>query len=300
LILYIWYNDNKEFSAMIVITGATGQLGGAIVRALVELAPGQTLVASARDPEKAHQLRALGVEVRRGDFSAPETLGAAFAGATQVLLVSSNAAAYGGDPLAQHRAAIGAAKAAGAQRVLYTSHAAASATSLFPPMLTHAATEAMLAESGLAWTSLRNGFYAESALGFVGDGIKAGRINVPADGKVAWTTHADLAAAAAAILATEGSFNGPTTLTGSEALDMSDIASLASAVVGHDVQREVISDEAFAQQLEARGLPAAVTGIPLGFYRAARAGEFSQVDPTLERLLGRKPQTIRDVLATVS
>jgi NAD(P)H dehydrogenase (quinone) len=283
---------------MIVVTGATGHLGSAIVRSLVKLASGQKLVASARDPEKAKPLEALGVEVRHGDFAAPETLAAAFAGATQVLLVSSNAAAYGGDPLRQHRAAIDAAKAAGAKRVLYTSHAAASASSLFPPMLSHAATEAMLADSGLAWISLRNGFYASSALGFVGDGLKAGRISVPADGKVAWTTHADLADATAAILAAEGSFNGPVALTGSELLDMSDIARVASEELGHEVQREVISDEAFTEQLKARGLPEAALAIPLGFYQAARAGEFSKVDSTLERLLGRKPQTIRDVIVT--
>jgi len=281
---------------MIVVTGATGQLGGAIVRSLVKLLPGEKVVASARHPEKAKPLEALGVEVRRGDFAAPETLTAAFAGATQVLLVSSNAAAYGGDPLRQHQAAIDAAKAAGVKRVLYTSHAAASAASLFPPMLSHAATEKMLAASGLAWISLRNGFYASSAVGFVGDGLKAGRISVPADGKVAWTTHPDLADATAAILAAEGSFNGPVTLTGSEALDMSDIARVASEVLGHEVQREVISDEAFIEQLKARGLPEAVLAIPLGFYRAARAGEFSNVDSTLERLLGRKPQTIKDVI----
>ena len=281
---------------MIVVTGATGKLGGAITRSLVKLGWGEKVVASARDPEKAKSLEALGVEVRRGDFAAPETLTAAFAGATQVLLVSSNAAAYGGDPLRQHQAAIDAAKAAGVKRVLYTSHAAASAASLFPPMLSHAATETMLAASGLPWISLRNGFYASSAVGFVGDGLEAGRISVPADGKVAWTTHADLADATAAILAAEGSFNGPVTLTGSEALDMSDIAREASGVLGHEVQREVISDEAFIEQLKARGLPEAVLAVPLGFYRAARAGEFSTVDPTLERLLGRKPQTIKDVI----
>jgi uncharacterized protein YbjT (DUF2867 family) len=271
-------------------------LGGAIVRSLVKRAPGQKIVASARDPEKAKGLEALGVEVRRGDFAAPETLGAAFAGAKQVLLVSSNAAAHGGDPLAQHRAAIAAAVAAGAQRVLYTSHAAASATSLFPPMLSHAATEAMLAQSCVRWTSLRNGFYASSALGFVGEGLQAGRIKVPADGEVAWTTHADLADASAAILAAEGCFDGPVTLTGSEVLDMSGVAQMASAVLGREVQREVISDEAFAEELRGRGLPEAVLAIPLGFYRAARAGEFSNVDPTLEQLLGRKLQTLRDVL----
>jgi NAD(P)H dehydrogenase (quinone) len=63
-----------------------------------------------------------------------------------------------------------------------------------------------------------------------------------------------------------------------------------------EVQREVISDEAFIEQLKARGLPEAVLVTPLRFYQAARAGEFSNVDSTLKRLLGRKPQTIKDVI----
>jgi uncharacterized protein YbjT (DUF2867 family) len=282
---------------MIIITGATGQLGGAIVRSLVKRAPAARIVASARDPRQAKALTALGVEVRRGDFSSPETLTSAFAGATQVLIVSSNAAAYGADPLAQHRAAIDAAKQAGAKRVLYTSHMAASAASRFPPMLSHAATEAMLAESGLSWTSLRNGFYASSALGLIGDGLDAGRITAPADGKVAWTTHADLAEATAAILANEGSFDGPTLLTSGETLDMADIARIATQVRGREVLRDVIPDEDFAEQLAVRGLPPPVRDLLLGFYRASRAGEFGKVDATLEKLIGRKPQTMKDVLA---
>ncbi|HYQ29967.1 MAG TPA: NAD(P)H-binding protein, partial [Polyangiaceae bacterium] len=242
---------------MIAITGATGKLGGAVVKALLEKAPGTHLVASAREPEKAQALAALGVEVRHGDFSLPETLGAAFRGATQVLLISSNAAAYGGNPLEQHHAAIEAAKKAGVKRVLYTSHMAASASSLFPPMLTHAKTEAMLAASGMRWTALRNGFYASSALDFIGDGLKAGRITLPADGKVVWTSHADLAVGSAAVLAQEGSFDGPLPLTASVALDMSDIARTASQVLGREVQREVLSDEAFEEQLKSQGVPSA-------------------------------------------
>lgn len=280
---------------MMVVTGATGRLGGAIVRALVRRAPGEKIVASARNPEEATDLAALGVEVRHGDFARPETLRSAFAGAEQVLLVSSNAAAYGEDPVAQHRAAIAAAKAVGARRVLYTSHMAASETSLFPPMRTHAATERMLAESGLAWTSLRNGFYASSALGFIGDGLRSGSIDVPEDGKVAWTTHADLADASAAILASERRFDGPTLLTASEALDMKDLASLASDVLGRKVRRVVLPDDTFEALLTTRGVPRPLVGISLGFYRASRNGEFSHVDGTLEQLIGRKPQTMRHI-----
>ena len=128
----------------IVVTGATGQLGHTIVEKLVERVPASEVGVSVRDPAKAADLGAMGVRVRRGDFAEPDSLPHAFEGATQLLLVSSNARATGGDTLAQHRAAIAAAVDAGVERIVYTSQMAASPASRFPPALDHAATEAML------------------------------------------------------------------------------------------------------------------------------------------------------------
>ena len=133
---------------MIVVTGATGQLGHAIVQKLIQHLPINQIGASCRDPEKASHLSSQGVRVRRGDFAETDALADAFEGATQILLVSSNARTYGGDPLAQHAAVIDAAKAAGVRRIVYTSQIASSTTSAFPPAHDHAATEKMLAESG--------------------------------------------------------------------------------------------------------------------------------------------------------
>ncbi len=283
---------------MIIVTGATGQLGRAIVHHLVGRVPVHEVGASVRDPAKAADLAALGVRVRRGDFDDPESLRDAFEGATQVLIVSSNAAASGGDPLAQHRAAIAAARAAGARRIVYTSHMAASATSAFPPMRDHAATEAMLSESGLAWTALRNGFYAASGIALMGDALKTGVIEAPADGKIAWTAHADLAEAAAMILADEGRYDGPTPpLTGSEALGLTDMAGIASELLNHAVERRTVTDEELRAKIVARGAPDRAADIALGLYVASRAGEFAVVDPTLERLLGRPPIALRDLIA---
>ena len=106
---------------MIVITGATGQLGRLVVEKLVGYVPASQIGVSVRDPKKATDLEALGVRVRQGDFNNADSLLSAFEGATQVLIVSSNARASGGDPLAQHRTAIDAAKAAGVRRIVYTS-----------------------------------------------------------------------------------------------------------------------------------------------------------------------------------
>ena len=189
---------------MIVITGATGKLGSRIVDELLQRTPAEEFAVSVRDPAKAQSLAERGVRVRHGDFSDPTTLISAFEGATKLLMVSSNAAAHGGDPLAQHCAAIDAARTVGVPRIVYTSHMGASASSAFPPMRTHAATEEMLRESGTAWTGLRNGFYADTVPMLVGDALSTGVLAAPQDGKVAWTAHADLAAAATTICLRSG------------------------------------------------------------------------------------------------
>jgi NAD(P)H dehydrogenase (quinone) len=283
---------------MIIVTGATGQLGRAIVEKLVERVSPNQVGVSVRDPEKAADLTALGVRVRHGDFNDPESLRHAFEGATQVLIVSSNAGASGGDPLAQHRSAIEVARDVGVRRIVYTSHMAASDHSAFPPMLDHHATEEMLRQSGLAWTALRHGFYAESGVMLMGDALKTGVIEAPADGKVSWTAHADLAEAAAIILADEGRYDGPTPpLTGSHSLNFADLAAIASELLGSPVIRQTFMDEELRAKMAARGAPDRAANMALGLYIASRKGEFALVDPTLERLLGRPPVSMREVLA---
>lgn len=285
---------------MIVITGATGHLGRSIVEQLVHRVPVRQVGASVRDLGKAAGLEALGVRVRQGDFNDPESLRHSFEGAAQVLIVSSNARVQGGDPLAQHRSAIDAARAVGARRIVYTSHMGASATSAFPSMLDHAATEDMLRQSGLAWTALRHGFYAASGIALMGDALKTGVLEAPADGKVSWTAHADLAEAAAVILAHEGRYDGPTPpLTGAEALDLADLAAIASALLQRPIHRRTIGEEDLRAKMVARGAPNPAVEIALGLYTASRNGEFANVDPTLERVLGRRPTTVRDLLATI-
>jgi uncharacterized protein YbjT (DUF2867 family) len=273
---------------MIVVTGATGLLGGAVVERLLGKAPATEIGVSVRDPAKATALADRGVRVRRGDYDDAASLAHAFEGAEQLLLVS--AAATGEPALRRHRTAIDAARAAGVRRVVYTSHMGANPASAFAPMVDHAATEALLADSGLAFTALRNGFYAASGRMLLGRAFETGEVAAPADGPVSWTAHDDLADAAAIVLTEEGRFEGPTPpLTGSAALDL---AALAAEVLGRPIRRTVLTD---AQYREA--LPEPVAELLLGMFAASRAGEFAAVDPTLGELLGRPPLTVRDVLA---
>lgn len=283
---------------MIIVTGATGQLGRLLVEKLVGRVPPNQIGVSVRDAKKAGDLQGLGVRVRQGDFNDTDSLLYAFEGATQLLIVSSNARASGGNPLAQHRRAIDAAKAVGARRIVYTSHMATSATSAFPPAQDHAATEEMLSQSGLAWTALRHGFYAESGLMISGEGLKTGVIEAPTDGKVSWTTHADLAEADAIILADEGRYDGPTpALTASQAIDLDEFAIIASDVLGKPVSRKLLSDKEFKAKMIVRGTPEGAAKIALGLYIASRNGEFARVDPTLEAMLCRRPTSMRELIA---
>ena len=283
---------------MVIVTGATGALGHGIVRALLEKLPASEVGVSVRDPEKAADLAERGVRVRQGDYDDPASLRDAFESASQILLVSSNVASKGGDPLRQHRNAIDAAVSVGAERIVYTSQIAAAADSHFAPARDHAATEAMLAQSGIPWTALRNGFYASSALMLLGEGPKIGIVAAPADGPVSWTTHDDLAAGAAAILLNPDRFEGATPpLTGSEALDLAALCVLAEGILGRPVERKVVSEDAMRERMTAHGLPETMIDISVGLYRAAQADEFAAVNSTLASLIGRSPIPLRDVLA---
>ena len=281
---------------MIVVTGATGQLGRDVVGALLARLPASEIAVSVRDPAKAADFARRGVQVRKGDFADPPSLGAAFEGADQVLLISADK--LGEEALRLHHAAIDAAQDAGVSRILYTSHMSARQGSPFAPADQHARTEDDLAASGLPFTALRHGFYAESCLQSIGDGLKTGELRVPEDGPVSWTARADLAEADAIILIENGRTAGitpPLTATGS--VTMADVAAIASEVSGREIQHVTITDDAWRDARVAAGIPLFYAEMLLGTFRAARRGDFAAVDPMLGELLGRPPRSLRDVLA---
>lgn len=280
---------------MIVVTGATGALNGATVEHLLKRLPAARIGVSVRDVAKARYFADRGVRVRQGSYEDPAALRHSFEGAEQVLLVSSS------DPhddhVALHRAGIEAAVAAGAERVLYTSHQGAGADTPFPPGRDHAATEDLLAASGVAWTSLRNGFYAHSLTWFLGPWQEKGGITAPADGPVSWTDRADSAEAAAVILAGERVFDGPVTLTASRAVTFDDVAAIASTISGRPVERVVVDDEEWIANQVAAGTPEPRARMMFTLFQASRQGRFAGVDPLLAELLGREPRSVADYLA---
>lgn len=268
---------------MIVITGATGALNGATVEHLLERVPAERIGVSVRDVGKARNFAERGVRVRQGSYEDPAALRKSFEGAEKVLLVSSN------DPHADgvglHRAGIEAAVEAGAQRIFYTSHQNARLDTPFSPGVEHAATERVLADSGVAWTALRNGFYAHSLGRLLGSWREDGVIRAPADGPVSWTDRADVAEAAAIVLAGDRVFDGPVTLTARRAVTFDDLAEIAERVSGRQVKRVVVDDEEWLGS----GPEARMT---LTMFQAARQGHFAETSPVLGELLGREPRRI--------
>ncbi|MFI7617283.1 NAD(P)H-binding protein [Nonomuraea terrae] len=280
---------------MIVITGATGLLGSQIVERLVQRFPAGQVGVSVRDTDRAADLAARGVRVRRGDFTDPRSLATAFEGATQVLIVSTNQS--GEAAVAQHVAAVEAARDAGARRILYTSHQGAAEDSLFAPMPDHAATEGYLSKTGTPFTALRNGFYADTVRLLLGQALETGELVAPADGPVSWTAHADLAEAAAIILADEGRFDGPTPpLTAPVALDLQDVAGILTELTGRVIRRVVADDAEWTATLAAHGVPADRADMLLGMFHASRRGEFATTGPDLESLLQRPATPLRSIL----
>ncbi len=133
-------------------------------------------------------------------------------------------------------------------------------------------TEEALRACGVQFTALRNGFHAASAALLLGQAVRSGVIALPADGPVCWTAHADLAEAAAAILADEGRFDGPTPpLTAARALDFAGIAGIVGEITGRTIARTTVPDDEFLGQLTAGGVPAAMADQLLGIFAASRA-----------------------------
>lgn len=280
---------------MIVVTGATGGLNGSTVAHLLKRVPADEVVVLARDPAKAQRFADRGVTVRHGDYADPASLPAAFDGADQLLLVSSSDPTA--DAVSLHRNAIDAAIAADVGRILYTSHQGAAVDNPFSPGRDHAATEQLLSESGISWTSLRNGFYAHSLNWLLGPWRETDVITVPADGPVSWTAREDAAEAAATILASNGAYDGPTTLTASAAPTFEEIATIASELTGRTIGLTVMDPDEWVAAQVAAGQQALAARFTLGMYEAAHKNFFAGVDPLLGTLLDREPRTVRDLLA---
>jgi NAD(P)H dehydrogenase (quinone) len=277
----------------IVITGASGHLGRATAGMVLERMPASEVILTTRHPEEISDLAARGAEVREADFERPETLVGAFEGGEKLLLISTDAV---GARVDQQRAAIEAAGEAVIRHVIYTSYLNPVEDNPAAVTADHRETEAVLRESGLAWTALRNGLYAEYQVPAGAQAIATGRlVHNNGDGETAYVSREDCAAAAAAVLSTEGHEGEAYDITGPRPLSQDDVAALLSEVSGRPVEAVSVDDEEFVQGLAASGMPEPAARSIATFGRAIREGFISEASGAVENLTGRPPRSLREV-----
>lgn len=268
---------------MINVTGATGELGGLIVDALLEsTAPGDLSV-TVRSPEKAADLGERGVTVQTGDYDDLDALTKAFQGTDTLMFISGDAPVEA--RVGQHRRVVDAAVAAGVGRVIYTSFLDARPESPFTFSAVHADTEAYLRASGLEWTMLRPSAYAELTIGDAQRAAETGvLVSATGDAAVSFIGRADIARAAATALVGTGHAGATYKLTGPEALSRHDLAALVGQLSGREIVVQQIGLDEVATSLTSAGLPDFMVEALTGLQGAIAQGALAEVTDHAERL----------------
>lgn len=283
----------------IAITGATGQLGRLVVPLLRRRLPDEPLVALVRVPAKAADL---GIEAREADYDRPDTLAAALRGVDTLLFISSSEV---GRRVAQHRAVVEAAKAAGVRRIVYTSLLHAD-RSIVPGLAEeHRATEGALRESGIAATVLRNGWYTENYTAAVPGALASGALVGGAGaGRIASAARRDYAEAAVTVLAESGHEGKTYELAGDDAYTLAELAAELSRRSGRSIPYRDLPQAEYAAVLAGVGLPPALAQAYAGFDAAAARDALFDDARMLSRLIGRPTtplaQSVAEALASAS
>ena len=276
---------------MIAITGATGQLGQHVIESLLKTVPASQIVAIVRNPAKATALSQQGITVRQADYSDEAAFTTALQGIDKLLLISSREV---GQRAPQHRNVINAAKAAHVKFIAYTSllHADTSPLGLADE---HVATEKMLAESGIAYALLRNGWYTENYLASAPAALEHGVfIGAAGEGKIASATRADYAAAAARVISEEGHAGKTYELAGDAGWTLSQLAAELAKQSGKKVVYQNLSEADFAAALKGFGLPAGLAEMLADSDVGASKGGLFDDSHTLSKLIGRPTTSLAD------
>jgi NAD(P)H dehydrogenase (quinone) len=286
---------------MILITGATGHFGKATIDHLLKKGiPANTIAALVRDEAKATELKAKGIQIKTGDYNNYASLQSAFAGIDKLLLVSSSDLQ---DRLKQQESVVKAAREAGVKHIIYTSFARKNETDTSPiasVAKSHLETEKLIKASGIPYTLLLNSLYSDVLPMFFGEQVLQTGIFLPAgQGKTTFATRNDMAEAAANILTGHGHENKIYTIGNTESYTLQDAATILQDITGKPIAYVNPTVEEYTAALTQAGVPAAYIGIFAGFSEAIKQGEFETTSTDLEKLLGRKPATLRDYLTAV-
>jgi len=269
---------------MIVITGATGQLGRLVIAALLKKVPAASIVAAVRNVEKAKDLKAQGVQVRHADYTQPATWEAALKGADKVLLISSSEL---GQRAKQHRSVIDAAKRVGVKLLAYTSVLHAD-TSVLGLAAEHRETEADIRSSGVPFVLLRNGWYTENYTVGIPTALSLGAVyGCAGDGRISSAARADYADAAARVLITEGQVSKTYELAGDTAYTLGEFAAEISRQSGKAINYVNLPEAEYKKALLGAGLPEFVAELLANSDTGASKGALFDEGRQLSKLIGR-------------
>lgn len=287
----------------ILVTGATGQLGKAVTESLLKKTDAANINILVRDADKASEFEEAGVSVHKGDYDDYPALLAAFKGIDKLYLVSGNDIP---NRLKQQENVIKAAKEAGVKHLIYTSFQRKDEYASSPIAFVedaHLKTEEALKKSGLTYTILEHGLYADIIPFFTSDKLMETKtIFLPAgDGKAAFALRTDMAEAGANILLDDtGKYdNKSIEITGNEALSWGDIAAMISTVTGSQINYVSPAIDDFNSALKNASAPEWIIQMLGGFNLAIGQGAFENVTSDLENILGREPKTVYAFLQSV-
>lgn len=285
---------------LILVTGASGKFGQAVLKHLIETlsVPASRIVAASRNPANLATWAEKGVVTRELDFEKPETFNAAFADVERALLISTDTLDRPGRRLEQHQNAIKGFAEANVKHVVYTSAPnPEGAPLLIAP--DHEGTERALAASSLSgWTVLRNHWYFENLFMSMPPALASGKWYTADEGKgSADIARDDLALAAATVLAGQEAGKNVYTLSGAESLTKVEIAAAVSEAVNKPLDVVQVPVQALVDGMAHAGLPEPVAQIFASFDANTAADRVAEVTGDFERLTGRKPQPFRDWLA---
>jgi uncharacterized protein YbjT (DUF2867 family) len=265
----------------VLVTGATGNVGSAVVRALVER--GEPVRAFVRDPSRLPG----GVEAAVGDFADPVALDRALDGVDRVFLSSGD----GPQKVAHESAVIRAAAAAGVALIVKASTWGAQAGSPLPGLDWNGRIEDHLRASGVPAVSLRSGFYMTNVLAAAEQVRGAGVLPAPAgDGAIAMIDPRDVGAVAAAVLGADGHAGRSYVLTGPETITYREIAAALTAATGEPIAYVDVPPEAARQAFAGAGMPDWMVRQLDGVFELIRRGELAQTTDTVRVLTGRDPR----------
>ncbi len=282
----------------LLVTGASGHLGRLVLDALLASgAAPASIIATTRDTAKLADYAAKGITVRAADFDDPASLDAAFAGAARVLIISTDVLDQPGKRLAQHKTAVAAAAKAGAKHILYTSIPQPD-DSLVTFAPDHLGTEEAIKATGIPYTILRDGWYAENLFMSLPHALETGSwYTSTGEGRIAHITRADTAAALAGALLKAGNESRTYTLTGTKSRTAEEIAAVVSSATGKPLKVVHVTDAQLADGLKAAGLPEGFIPTIVSFDANTREGKIAAVTGDAEALSGRRPMAFENFVA---